>query len=186
MCAVPVRAPPREILYALLSLSCLAGPFRIYSFLTTPSLLLPLHVWDPTLSSFPRIKNPTQYSPLLTPHPASPYLHTIDLAPSRSWGRYIFGHLLVPKKLPDPKLLPQHTPRPGRTELEHSSALCVLSVSDPGFHLQHTSPEDTGAGATLHLTFTQPRVETRQIIFRQSLLMCPKLASNSLSMTLNF
>lgn len=41
-------------------------------------------------------------------------------------------------------------------------------MSDPGLHLQHTSPEDTGAGAALLLTFTQPRVETRQIIFRPS------------------
>lgn len=159
MCAVPVRAP-REILYALLSLSCLAGPSRIYSFLTTPSLLLPLHVWDPTLSSFPRIKNPTQYSPLLTPHPASPYLHTIDLAPSRSWGRYIFGHLLVPKKLPDPKLLPQHSPKPGRTELGSTAQHCVCLVCQTLASICSTLPQKT-QGRGLLSTSHSPSLEWR-------------------------
>lgn len=164
MCAEPMRAH-REILYALLGLSCLAGPSRIYSFLTTPSLLLPLHVWDPTLSSFPRIKNPTQYSPLLTPHPASPYLDTIDLTPSRSWGRYIFGHLLVPKKLPDPKLLPHHTlpkcrTKARRTELGGTAQHCVYFVCQTLASIYSTLPQKT-QGRGLLSSSHSPSLEWR-------------------------
>lgn len=69
----------------------------------------------PCLGSYPVFLPKNQEPHPVQPSPDSTSCLSLPgpfrLSPFQKLGRYIFGHLLVSKKLPDHNLLPQHTPK---------------------------------------------------------------------------